>query len=148
MDIIHVTSDTVKTWAVLCNELWPHNSIDEMLDEFARGEYNDEYLLRIDGEFAAFISLSIRNDYVEGKKDSNPVGYLEAIYVRAQYRKNGIARELIDFAKKWSIERGCTMLASDCELSNEGSRLFHNKIGFTETNINVHFTLDLTENTP
>lgn len=143
MAIVHVTSSNARLWAELCNDLWSHNSIEEMLIAFNNDEFPNEYLYQINNIPVAFLSLSIRNDYVEGKTDSNPVGYLEGIYVKPAYRKRGIAKELVDFAKKWSIEHGCTMLASDCELTNKESRLFHNKIGFVEANINVHFTMNL-----
>lgn len=143
MNIIRVTKDNSNIWAKLCNELWPHNPVEEMLEAFGNGEYQNEYLIFINGIGVAFISLSLRNDYVEGREDSNPIGYLEAIYVKPEYRRQGIAKELLTYAKKWSLEQACSMLASDCELSNEESRLFHNKIGFDEANINVHFKMKL-----
>jgi aminoglycoside 6'-N-acetyltransferase I len=67
----------------------------------------------------------------------------EGIYVKPEYRRRGVAKELVEFAKRWSIERGCLMLASDCFLENTPSRSFHNKIGFKEVSVNVHFTMDL-----
>jgi len=142
MNIIPVTNVNAQKWAELCNELWPHNSVEEMLEEFNNGQYKNEYLCQIDDMFIAFLSLSLRKDYVEGT-DSSPVGYVEGIYVKCKYRKMGIARNLIEFAKQWTIKNGCSMLASNCELTNKDSRLFHNKIGFTEANVNVHFTIKL-----
>ena len=87
ISITPVTSDSVVSWATLCNALWPHKTIKEMIALFQSGEYNNEYLLEMNGEYLAMISLSVRNDYVEGKFDSNPVGYLEGIYVKPAYRK-------------------------------------------------------------
>jgi aminoglycoside 6'-N-acetyltransferase I len=116
-----------------------------MMEGFDSGEYPNEYLYFSDDLPAAFISLSVRNDYVEGKEGANPVGYLEGIYVKPEYRKRGIASELVRFAKNWSAQRGCTMFASDCELTNEESRMFHNKIGFREESVNVHFIMNITE---
>ncbi len=48
---------------------------------------------------------------------------------------------IIKVTKEWSKGHGCTMLASDCEFANRESRAFHNKIGFAEASINVHFTM-------
>jgi aminoglycoside 6'-N-acetyltransferase I len=143
MKITRVTAVNSSEWAKLCNELWPHNTAEEMLQDFAAGEYQNEYLYQKDDKFVAFISLSIRTDYVEGKEDSNPVGYVEGIYVQPVYRKKGIAKELIDFAKSWAAKQGCSMLASDCELDNHESRAFHGKVGFAEKGINVHFGMRL-----
>lgn len=145
MAIIKVSDKYARIWAELCHELWPHNSVEEMLGELRGGELPNEYLYLLDEQPVAFVSLSVRTDYVEGKTNAGPVGYLEAIYVRPPYRHQGIAKELVEFAKSWAAERGCAMLASDCELANEDSRLFHRKIGFDEVSVNVHFAMSLTE---
>lgn len=143
MNIVHVTADNAKAWAVLCNELWPHNDAEEMLHGFYRGEYKNEYMAQINESYIAFISLSLRTDYVEGKEGAHPVGYLEGLYVKPLYRNRGIASELVCFAKAWAIEQNCTTLASDCALSNAASRSFHNQIGFSEAGTNVHFIMKL-----
>lgn len=143
MAIIKVSDKSARIWAELCHELWPHHSADEMLSEYKRGALPNEFLYLQAEQPIAFLSLSIRTDYVEGKTDPGPVGYVEGIYVRMPYRKRGIAKELIQFAKRWAAEQGCTMLASDCELDNEDSRLFHKKIGFDEVSVNVHFAMQL-----
>jgi len=143
--IVPMTSENAPIWAALCNALWPHNSEEEMLAAFANGEYDSEYLYALDGAYIAFVSLAVRNDYVEGKEGIKPVGYLEAIYVKPEYRRQGIAKALVTFAREWSLARGCSMLASDCELENKESRLFHNKVGFNEESINVHFKMTLGE---
>ena len=145
MNIVKVTSDNANEWAILCNKLWPHHPVEEFLQNFNDGKYNNEYLYLINSVAIAFMSLSLRHEYVEGKDDSNPVGYLEGIYVCSDYRKRGIAKELVDYAKQWAIEQSCSMLASDCEIENNDSRLFHNKIGFVEESVNVHFTMELNE---
>ena len=129
-------------WAELCIALWSDNTTTNMLEERKNGELPNEYLYMVDGEAVAFLSLSLRHDYVEGT-DSSPVGYLEGIYVKPNYRGRGIAGELVEFAKEWAISQGCSELASDFELDNENSRLFHRKIGFDEVNKIICFTMDL-----
>ena len=68
---------------------------------------------------------------------------MEGIYVKPGHRKNGIAKELVQYAKDWSKNHGCTELASDCELANEASRMFHTQIGFSEANRIICFTMSL-----
>ena len=140
--IVPVSESNTREWAELNVALWPHHTIEEMIEEYLELKPN-EFLYYCDNEAAAFVSLSLRHDYVEGT-DSSPVGYLEGIYVKPGFRGKGIARELVEFAKKWSAERGCTELASDCELTNEDSRLFHTQIGFKEANRIICFTMSLT----
>lgn len=141
--IVSVSKDRENAWAELCVALWPeNNTIDSFLQERAANILENEFLYLIDDNPVAFMSLSLRHDYVEGTS-SSPVGYLEGIYVKPEFRNKGIARELIEYAKKWSVQNGCAEFASDCSLDNEISRVFHNKIGFTEANKIVCFTMQL-----
>ena len=137
-----VTHENKNEWAKLTCALWPELSESQALQELADGEHPHEFLYYINGQPAAFVSLSLRHDYVEGTS-SSPIGYLEGIYVKPDYRKTGITGELVQFAKQWSADQGCTELASDCELDNEASRLFHEKVGFLEANRIICFTMDL-----
>jgi len=140
--IVPVSIKNEKEWAEMCIALWSDNTTADMLKERKNGKLPNEYLYMADGEAIAFVSLSLRHDYVEGTV-SSPVGYLEGIYVKPNFRGRGIAAELVEFAKKWAISQGCSELASDCELDNENSRLFHSKIGFEEANKIICFTMAL-----
>ena len=84
-------------------------------------------------EIIAFAQCQLRYDYVEGT-NSSPVGYLEGIYVEPMYRKQGIAKKLLEECEKWSLKKGCTEFASDCELNNSISFNFHLSVGFEEAN--------------
>ena len=90
----------------------------------------------------AFAHCSLRFDYVEGTS-SSPVGYLEGIYVEPDFRKQDIAKQLVNTCENWAKEKGCMEFASDCDLPNEDSYKFHLKIGFKEANRNIHFTKEL-----
>jgi len=140
--IIPVSKNNEQAWAALCVALWPDHSIDEVLQARAGGTLPNEFLYYIADEAVAFLSLSLRYDYVEGT-DTSPVGYLEGIYVKPGFQRKGIAKALVAFAKQWAKDNGCSELASDCELDNEASRLFHNQIGFAEANRIICFTMDL-----
>ena len=140
--IVPVTNENERIWAELCAELWQGHTAGEMLRERSDGKLRNEFLYMSGGEAVAFISLSLRSDYVEGA-ESSPVGFIEGIYVKPAYRGKGVARELAAFAKAWSKEHGCSELASDCELVNETSRQFHEAIGFRETNRVICFIMAL-----
>ena len=73
----------------------------------------------------------LRRDYVQGA-GSSPVGYLEGIFVREEYRRRGHARELLAACQAWAAEQGCREFASDCELDNQASYRFHRAAGFAE----------------
>lgn len=140
--IVPVSSENRQSWAELCAALWPDQTADELLDMDDNDGKDTEFLYYLSEEAIAFLSLSLRTDYVEGTSTS-PVGYIEGIYVKPEYRGMGIAKALIEFAKDWSRKQGCTEMASDCTLDNEASRAFHSRVGFQEANTIVCFTMDL-----
>ena len=138
--IVAVNKENAQEWAELVTSLWGDMTLEEAYEELSGLEY--EFLYYDNEEPVAFFSLSLRHDYVEGTETS-PVAYLEGIYVSPSHRKKGVAGHIIDFTKDWASQKGCTELASDCELDNEISRMFHTKLGFTEANRIICFTMKL-----
>lgn len=138
--IIPLTDDNLLAWAKLCIALWPDNKLDEILSMRAQGHLENEFLFIQDEIVVAFISLSLRHDYVEGT-ESSPVGYIEGLYVLEEFRGQGIARALIRHAKDWTRNKGARELASDVELDNLTSQRFHETVGFQEAGRIVCFTM-------
>jgi aminoglycoside 6'-N-acetyltransferase I len=132
----------LSDWLAMALALWPYESKEDMESLFHTlyTSDNDEILIAKTDEGIAvgFANISIRKDYVEGS-NSSPVGYLEGIYVRPEFRKQGIAKRFIELAEDWSHKRGCTELGSDTEIENTESRNFHRHIGFTGESHIVHF---------
>jgi len=131
--------------AALACKLWPDHTVDEMCAEFSEiiAMPDAAFFLAYQGKCAiGFAQCQLRHDYVEGT-DSSPVGYLEGIYVAEEYRKHGIARELLSACEIWAKKKGCTEFASDCELSNVQSLQFHLNVGFEEANRIICFTKKL-----
>ena len=85
------------------------------------------------------VHVAVRHEYVEGAPEGFISGYLEAIYVLPAHRFRGIARQLVLQCESWSKEKGCKVLASDCELDNLAGARFHKKTGFGEVSRNIHF---------
>ncbi|MCL1820179.1 MAG: GNAT family N-acetyltransferase [Oscillospiraceae bacterium] len=138
--IIPVSKENERIWGELCASLWPHHTVESFINERYNGEFQNDFLYVLKEEIVAFISLSVRNDYVEGT-ESSPVGYLEGIYVKPEFRNQGIGKRLVEYGKIWCAEKGCSEFASDCLLENDASRKFHNMIGFKEANTIVCFTM-------
>ena len=115
-----ITIESVQDWANLASQVW-QKAPTSLVKHFCEGLFPNEFLYRKDGKCIAFLSLSIRYDYVEGAK-SSPVAYLEGIYVMEEYRQQHIARTLLEYAKKWSRKQGLHQLASDCEWNNVASQ--------------------------
>lgn len=129
----------------LIQELWEDCSFEEEFENYKSIiGYEEEicYLIKEKGEYIAFVHASIRNDYVEGS-DELPVAYIEAIYVKPDYRQKGIAKNLIDAAENWAKQKGLIQIASDTEIDNIASIDFHRKVGFHEAGRIVCFIKEL-----
>lgn len=122
--------------AKLAIQMWESHTVGELAGEFTDLLANEEaavFLYCVDDITVGFAQCQLRHDYVEGT-DSSPVGYLEGVFVEAQYRKRGIGKALVDACENWAKEQGCTEFASDCELENTQSLAFHLRSGFREVN--------------
>lgn len=140
--IYKAEKENILAIANLAIQMWEDNAIEDLTEEFEEIMSSEEsavFLLELDGQAAGFAQCQLRHDYVEGT-DSNPVGYLEGIFVKEAYRKQGYAKELLRKCESWAKEMGCIEFASDCELDNEVSLAFHLKMGFLEANRIICFT--------
>lgn len=136
------TKSDLPDWLDMALALWPYESKPDMLllfDTLMASENDRMLMARTDkGIAAGFANVSIRKEYVEGS-NSSPVGYIEGIYVKPEFRKQGIAKRFIELTEVWARECGCTELGSDTEIKNTESQNFHRRIGFTGESHIVHF---------
>lgn len=122
--------------AELARLLWPDNDINYLQNEmieYITSNKTAVFLYFIETVTVGFAQCSLRNDYVEGTK-SSPVGYLEGVFVKDEYRNRGIGKNLVLQCEIWAKKKGCSEFASDCELSNSESLNFHLHLGFQEAN--------------
>ena len=143
--IYKATKNDAHTIAKLAILMWKNHTIDELATDFEEILSSNKsciFLLSLENEIIGFAQCQLRHDYVEGT-DSSPVGYLEGIFVKEEYRNQGYAKELLKKCEEWVKENGCTEFASDCELDNDISIKFHMSMGFIEANRIICFTKQL-----
>lgn len=134
MEIIRADAAHAQEWAALSAEMFPSQTLGEWERECAEFLVNGKeigFLCRQDGQAAGYVNVSIRRDYVNGT-DTSPVAFVEAVYVRPQYRNRGIARRLMAEAEAFARANGLSQIASDCLLDNTDSEQFHKSCGFAE----------------
>src|SRR4051812_41952655 len=97
-----VTTDDLPDWLKMALALWSYESKEDMESLFHHLYYSESDKMLIarsdSGVAAGFANISIRKEYVEGS-NSSPVGYIEGIYVKPEFRKQGIARKFIEMAE-------------------------------------------------
>ncbi|MEH7344759.1 aminoglycoside 6'-N-acetyltransferase [Bacillus sp. JJ1532] len=139
------TLQDTKEAAHLALLLWPGHTLEVFIKEMTHLISQPDakiFLAYHDSETIGFAQCQLRYDYVEGTS-SSPVGYLEGIYVKEDFREQGFAKKLVNACENWAKKKGCHEFASDCELENEESLAMHLKLGFNEVNRIICFKKDL-----
>ena len=133
-------------WLAMRRALWPdcppakhRKEMDEILaDDNEQPAWVAESSA---GELAGFLEASVRN-YADGAGRQN-VGYLEGLYVKPKYRRQGVARELIMAAEEWAVRRGFSHMGSDTWVGNTRSYMVHQAMGYKEVGRDVHYVKKL-----
>ncbi|MFS0824480.1 aminoglycoside 6'-N-acetyltransferase [Bacillus sp. 1P02SD] len=138
MEIVKATVKDIRVIVSLALQLWPENDESVFTKEFTELIHDEKAVIFLakekeENEAIGFAQCQLRVDYVEGT-ESSPVGYLEGIFVREEYRRKGVAKQLLSSCEKWAKSKGCLEFASDVELENDESLKFHLKNGFQEAN--------------
>lgn len=140
--ILQATKSDIREVVQIAAKLWSNHTIDELAMDFDilfADNHTAVFLCYENNTAIGFAQCQLRQDYVEGTY-SSPVGYLEGIFVEAEYRNCGYAKMLLSACEQWAKQRGCTEFASDCELNNHESFAFHIRTGFREANRIICFT--------
>lgn len=129
-------------WLRLRLGLWPETSVEDhrrAMDEILSDPERQETIVAVrpDGGLAGFIELRVR-PYADGVS-TRPVGYIEGWYLDPDVRRQGIGRRLVELGEAWARARQCVHMASDCALSNDGSRSAHLALGYEESERLIHF---------
>ncbi|MFM9327516.1 aminoglycoside 6'-N-acetyltransferase [Paenibacillus mesotrionivorans] len=145
MEIVQADLSNLGLWVGLASRLFAGHSAGELETEYAdflaTGKETG-FLCMQDGQAVGFMNISVRQDYVNGT-DSSPVAFLEAIYVLPEWRRRGVARQLIARAEQFARDKGLAQLASDCLQDNTLSQAFHHNSGFRETERVIYFVKDI-----
>lgn len=119
-------------WLRLRMRLWDWSDEGEQQLDMARVLKRPDVMVvvaaRPGGGLAGFAEIGERS--IADGCDSSPVGYLEAWYVDADARGQGVGAALVGAGEHWARERGCTEFASDALLSNEAGQRAHEALGF------------------
>lgn len=140
IEIRKVTSTEKDAWFQMRKGVWTDAEDEYLLldmDEMLASDTELIFMAFVNDQPAGMLEASIR-EYAEGC-DSSPVGYIEAWFVYGDYRRTGVAAELVKAAENWAREKGCTEMGSDTWLDNEVSIKAHQKLGYYEVERLVHF---------
>ena len=128
-------------WAEMRAALWPEETLaahartaNELLRD---GAFFALVAQAADGTVMGFAEIAVRK-YANGC-ESQPVPFLEGIWVNPAFRRHGIGGQLIARAEELLAARGFRELGSDTPIDNGTSQAAHRAWGFCETERVVYF---------
>jgi aminoglycoside 6'-N-acetyltransferase I len=132
-------------WARMRSALWPDDPKLPHAEEIA-GLLDDKwswaFLAELDGSLAGFAEVTLRT--CANGCDSQPVPFLEGIWVEPPFRRQGVGRALVRYIESFLLARGFTELGSDTEAENQHSQAAHQGWGFDEAERVVCYRKSLT----
>jgi aminoglycoside 6'-N-acetyltransferase I len=134
------TSDRL-IWAEMRTALWPDETppehdktVDELLGD---RDFLGLIAEATDDTAVGFAEIAVRK-YANGC-DTRPVAFLEGVWVKPQFRRQGIGAGLIAHAEALLAARGFRELGSDTWIDDCTSQAAHLAWGFSETERVVYF---------
>lgn len=102
-----------------------------------RYELNDNpfanlYVYEADGEIAGYCDLQIKFENAD----------LALIAVAPEYRRSGIAQEMLDFMIDLAVRAECEIISLEVRKSNEPAIRLYEKNGFIQANIRKNYYSD------
>jgi len=102
----------------------------------------------LDNPLSHFLTAVAENEpagYI-GVQEVAGEGYITNIAVLPEYRRQGIARALLEAAEAGAGERGCAFLTLEVRASNQAAAALYGKMGYTVTGERKSFYSDPVEN--
>ena len=128
-------------WITLRGSLWPdeaNQTHEYAIDRLLRSGDAWGFIAEAeDGTPVGFAEVAIRK-YANGC-ESQPVPFLEGIWVDAKHRRQGVGMCLINHVQTFLVTRGFIELGSDTQIDNQMSQVAHIGWGFSETERVVYF---------
>jgi len=136
MVIRNIEPKDIEVWADMRSSLWPESDEDHKPELKKYFAHKSNYIAHtfvavVDGDIVGFIEVNVRN-YAEGS-DKSSVPYVEAWYVKSEFRNQRVGSALMGAAENWATSKGFTELASDTDEFNTDSINRHLHLGFKET---------------
>jgi aminoglycoside 6'-N-acetyltransferase I len=136
MDVVirEIRKSDREMWLGMYRQLFEKYSDAALLGEIDRifkSSKRSAYVAEADGVAAGFAEYSLR-DYANGC-NSQPVPFLEGIWISEDYRSQGIAKALVQYLEKKAKMAGFKEFGSDVEINNYPSQLMHERLGFEQT---------------
>jgi aminoglycoside 6'-N-acetyltransferase I len=141
LTIRELTSADHAAWCRMRRLLWPDESArghDDAIDEILNAKDAWGFIAEAaDDAPLGFAEISIRK--AANGCESQPVPFLEGIWVESRSRRRRVGARLIAHIEAFLTARGFRELGSDSLIENQAAHEAHARWGFSETERVVYF---------
>ncbi|MFQ3294702.1 MAG: ribosomal protein S18 acetylase RimI-like enzyme [Halobacteriales archaeon] len=127
-------------WLPFAEEMAEIDPYNELADDARKHAFSYRRERLQDDDVATVVAVASGElaGYVEGEyRDPPPVFarepevYVEGVYVRPDYRREGLAENLMDRIEKWAVERECQRVSLDVNVANETAKKLYEDRGYS-----------------
>ncbi len=140
MAVRQVTEEDFPEWLRMRKALYPECSSDQLKAEIESVYFKRTVVGEIDysvwveerspGKLSGFAEISLRADAPQC--GTSPVGYVESLFVDADFRRNGVGFKLLSKGQDWILQKNCSEFFVDTDTRCEGAIGFYENFGFQE----------------
>lgn len=140
VSVRYMTGEDRPVWRRMYAALFPEEPkplLDREISRILAAENRWAFMAECAAKPVGFAEMSLR-PWANGCR-SQPVPFLEGIWVDPDHRQAGVGRALLGAVEAKAREGGFAELGSDVDLDNDISCAFHSKEGFEETERVIYF---------
>ncbi len=100
------------------------------LEKIVKDGKSEIFAALIGDRIVGFAEVYLRKDEPHPAKKSYTYGHLQSLVVMEASKRQGVGRQLVEFAEKWSKEKGASEMRLDIWEFIEGPLQFYEKLGY------------------
>ena len=126
--------------AKMRSQLWLSSSVESHHSELEKFIEQKDFCgwIALEGQQHIGLAEAYVRPFANGCT-SQPVIFLEGVWVAPSYRQKRVGLESLTAVEKWARAKGIMEIGSDAELDNELSHLCHKHWGFEETERVIYY---------
>jgi GNAT superfamily N-acetyltransferase len=114
----------------------PESVFVNSFEESLRGDHFF-FAADVDGKMIGYIFAEIQDVSAPQAYEIKKVGFIDSLFVKSEYRGQGIGKELIKRAEEWTKSKGCNICTIGVRDENKEALKLYEALGFTKANIKM-----------
>lgn len=146
MMIRRACSFDVASIVDLAQNHWKMNSEEELADEalsLIKAKNSVIFIAADESKLVGFAHCIAKKSISIDNKKRTHVAFLEAIYIKEEYLRQGIASEILENCMIWAKEINCFEMISEFDAAETNLIPFHDRMGFKQAENIVRYTKEL-----